>query len=176
MALAMHRVFAGALVGGAMVLVMASCSDNTAGPSPAETPTAAPTPAPAQTPATTVIFDGKWTGTTNAGKSVSFRVLSGQLTDFTVEIDFGSECVYRARTPSTFDPVDAIFPIGNDGRLTFRFRDPALRTWVHFEFTAAKAVKGTVEATPLLDRVDCPGRSLNPPTMTPAATFTASRP
>jgi hypothetical protein len=170
-----YRPLAAVLL-GLLAVSFVRCGSSADSPTAPPTPTPAPSPAPALTPATTAIFDGKWSGTTSAGKAVAFRVLSGQLTDFTVDIDFGSGCTYHAQTPSSFDPVDAIYPIGTDAKVTFRFRDPVLRTYVNVEFTAPTKARGNWDATDLLDRVQCPNQTLNPPRTVPAGTFNLTRP
>jgi hypothetical protein len=170
------RTILGMLAAAATALAAASCTDSGTGPSDSETPPA-PVATAAPTPTTTALFNGSWTGTTDAGKSLSFRVLSGQLTDFTIEFDLGSGCVHRAKTPSSFDPVDAIYPIGNDGKVGFNFRDPAIDTNVRLEFTGAKTAKGWVDPSRLVGRgVDCGNRVVGPGTSVPGLTFTASRP
>jgi hypothetical protein len=167
------RRFAGIL----LTLTVAGCGSSATSPSSnpvaVSTPTATP---PVGPPPTTAILDGNWTGTTNATRGVSFRVLSGQLIDFALDIDFGSGCVYHAKTPANFDPVDPLFPIGVDGRVSFRFRDPALRTEVSIEFTGERAARGSFTASDLLSVINCPGQTLTPPRQTPAGTFTAARP
>lgn len=154
-----------------LLSVLIACGEG--GPTTPTTPTPAPTPV--LTPTTTAAFDGRWAGTATTGEAISFRVLSGQVTDFTTEINFGSGCLYRARTPSTFDPVDAVFPIGTDGRLRFQFRDPALVTIVNLQFTALNAGRGTIDATPLLAPVFCSGRTVGAGQPTPALSFTVAR-
>jgi len=153
-------------------LIAGGCG-STADPAPGDTP-APSNPAAAQTPTTTAIFDGRWRGTTSVGNGVSFRVLSGQLTEFSIELDFGSGCVYRAKTPPTFDPVDAVFPIRTDGKLSFTFQDPALRTIVNVEFTSATTGRGTIDSTGVIGRIDCSGRTITSGS-TPAGSFTFTK-
>jgi hypothetical protein len=130
-----------------LTAILAGCGSSPTAPSVNATPTA--TPAPAQTPATTAIFDGTWNGTTSAGKPVTFRVFSGQLTDLNLSLDLGSGCTYRAFHPDTFDPRDPLFPIDTSGRVAFRLTDIALRTNVAIEFTCASAGKGSFDAPDL---------------------------
>lgn len=152
-------------------VTLASCNDSSTTPSPDPTPTAAPSAAPSTAPATTAIFDGSWTGTTNTGKAVSFRVLSGQLMDLAVSFDLGSGCVYRVAHPDTFDPRDPVYPIDDSGRVAFRFGDAALRMDVALQFTSAQAVRGNFTAADLRTAVSC----ATPPKSVAAGTFTATR-
>jgi len=167
-----RQTWAAAWVSVALGFVAAGCG-STADPGNTDTPPPQ-NPAAAQTPTTTAIFDGRWRGTTNVGNGVSFRVLSGLLTEFSIELDFGSGCVYRAKTPSTFDPVDAVFPIRTDGKVSFTFQDPALRTIVNVEFTSATTGRGTIDSTGVIGRIDCPGRTLTSGP-TPAGSFTLTK-
>lgn len=153
--------------------ILTGCGGSPTAPSVNPAPTV--TPAPVQTPATTAIFDGTWNGTTSAGKPVTFRVFSGQLTDLNLSLDLGSGCTYRAFHPDTFDPRDPLFPIDTRGRVDVRLTDIALRADVAIEFLSASTARGSFGAPDLRDVIRCGGQTFTPPRTFAAGTFTVSR-
>src|SRR6185436_13845922 len=113
--------------------------------------------------------------TTSAGKPVTFRVFSGQLTDLNLSLDLGSGCTYRAFHPDSFDPRDPLFPIDNTGRVAVRLTDIALRTNVGIDFLSATTARGSFDAPDLRDIIRCAGQTYTPPRTFAPGTFTISR-
>jgi len=91
-----------------------------------------------------ILYDGTWTGTTGAGRTISFTIQNNLVTKFSLQFGFtipGGSCVVTLTEEPA--PGDNVTFVRYNKELSFTFRPPGLSTGVTGTFTSPTEFSGS---------------------------------